>query len=441
MTAFLEHVGIVYLPLCAALLARALHGKRPRSFAACLLSMLWVATTLPILQRFNLWVQWWRFTDGGMRIDGLPLDLYAGWLILWGLFPPLAFPRLAIRWSIAVMAAADLLLMPLCTATLQLRGHTWLWGEAVGLLLVLLPALCLARWTASNTHLRWRSAMQVAISGMLFLYLIPDLALAKPGWGVLLRIPALQLQLGLQVLLLLAIPGISAVWEFAERGNGTPIPYDPPQKLVTSGIYRYLTNPMQTSCALVMLLWAAMLRSLWLMVAVAVAIIYSSGIAWWDEREDLTRRFGDSWLRYRREVHNWRPRWRPFHAGEPARLYIASSCEICSGLRRWLEARRPIGLEIRVAELLPAGSIERMRYDIGDGATVDGVRALGRALEHLDLLWAVAGCALRLPIVWQMTQLLADNSGAGPRKIPHLAAIACALQTTEPGRQKDVATL
>jgi hypothetical protein len=68
------------------------------------------------------------------------------------------------------------------------------------------------------------------------------------------------------------------------------------------------------------------------------------------------------------------------------------------------------------AETLPSGSIRRLRYDPADGTpTVEGVRALGRALEHLHFGWAFCGTALRLPVLWQTIQLLMDASGLGPR--------------------------
>lgn len=59
-----------------------------------------------------------------------------------------------------------------------------------------------------------------------------------------------------------------------------------------------------------------------------------------------------------------------------------------------------------------------MRYDPQDASdTTDGVRAMGRALEHLNLGWAICGTALRLPGVWQLVQLLMDASGLGPRGV------------------------
>jgi len=410
----------VYLPLSAAVIARVVHGPRPRQFAACLLSFLWSVPALLAVQIVNASAGWWSYPIGAFGIHGMPIGCLVGWAVLWGLVPQLAFPRLGIVWVAAIMIDADLVFMPLCGSVVRL-GSQWLVGEAVAVVVVLAPALCIARWTYDNTHLRVRAAMQVATSGMVFLFLLPEIVFALrtgSGWAPLLEEASWRRQIGVQVLLLLAVPGVSAVMEFAEPGLGTPIPYDPPQRLVTSGMYRYCANPMQMSCALVMLIWAAMLRNQWLVYAALMSAIYSAGVARWDEGLDLAERFGDAWKLYRMSVRDWRVRWRPYHAGPEATIYIAASCGPCSEVRRWIEARRPVGLLIVDAETLPAGSINRMRYDPGDGtATVDGVRAMGRALEHLNFGWAFAGAILRLPGVWQSVQLLMDASGLGPREL------------------------
>jgi protein-S-isoprenylcysteine O-methyltransferase Ste14 len=310
-----------------------------------------------------------------------------------------------------------LVAMPLCGAVVRL-GPRWLMGEAVAVVVVLVPALCVARWTREDRCLAIRAGMQVMMAGMWFLFVIPELAFALRlgvGWRALMEMAGWKRQVGLQVLMVMAVPGLGAVMEFAERGLGTPIPYDAPKRLVTSGIYRYVANPMQVSCAMVMLGWAGMLRSGWMAVA---AVVYSAGIAEWDEGQDLAERFGAEWREYRSAVRNWWPRWRPYCAGGAARIYIAASCGPCSELRMWLEARGPVSLEILDAEMLPSGSIRRMRYEVGDGSgAVDGVRAMGRALEHLHLGWAIAGAALRLPVVWWGVQLVMDASGLGPRVV------------------------
>jgi protein-S-isoprenylcysteine O-methyltransferase Ste14 len=411
-----ERAAAIYLPLTAAVLAGWLRGRRPRLFAACLLSMLWTLPTLLILERWNAWAKWWSFPPSAVNFRDMPLELFLGWSVLWGLLPELLFPDLPLAASVAVMVAIDCLLMPLCTASVQLGLH-WFAGEVIGVGLVLLPGLCLARWTRLNVHLSKRAALQLVISAMLFLFLFPEICFAlRPaaGWTPLLAMPGWVRQLALQVILVLALPGIAAVVEFAQSGQGTPIPYDPPIRLVTSGIYRYCANPMQVSCALVMLAWAGLLRNGWLLLAPLVAITYSAGIAEWDETQDLQLRFGQDWLGYRSRVRNWLPRWRPYHAGPPAILYLGRTCLPCSQVRSWLEVRQPLGLRIVDAEALPPGSIRRMRYETATGA-VDGIRAMGRALEHLHLGWALAGAAMRLPGIWQLIQIIMDASGLGPR--------------------------
>jgi protein-S-isoprenylcysteine O-methyltransferase Ste14 len=418
-------IAALYLPLTAAILAAFLRPRRKRLFAACLLSLLWTFPALLILQRINLIANWWTFHPAGPALLGMPLEFYLGWAMLWGLVPQLIFRKLDIPEVIVVMGAFDIWLMPLSAPLLQLQGH-WLYGEAAALALVLAPAFCVARWTLDNTHLRLRGMLQVAISGLLFLFLLPEVAFAlRPTshagsvWTPLIEMRGFPRQAAMQCVLLLAVPGVSAVAEFVERGLGTPIPYDPPQRMVTSGIYRYCANPMQLSCAVVMLLWSWLLRSPWFVLAAAMATLYSAGIAHWDEDRDLSARFGQAWQHYRAAVPAWCLRWRPYHADLPARLYIARTCDPCSEIRQWIEDRHPIGLELIDAETLPEHSVRRLRYDPADGTpAVEGLVAFARALEHLSLGWAYCGITLRLPIVHQVLQLLMDASGLGPRIIP-----------------------
>jgi protein-S-isoprenylcysteine O-methyltransferase Ste14 len=431
-------VAALYLPLAAAVLAALLRPRRQRMFAACLLSLLWTLPALLILQRLNLIANWWTFHPEGPTLVAMPLELYLGWAILWGVVPQLTFRKLDLPEVMVVMGALDLWLMPLTRPLLQLNGH-WLRGEGAALVLVLAPAICIARWTLDNTHLKLRSTLQVVISGLLFLFLLPEVAFAlRPTvnagsvWQPLVHMPGLFRQAAIQLILLLAVPGVSAVAEFAQRGFGTPIPYDPPQRLVTSGIYRYCANPMQLSCTIVMLLWAALLRNPWLVLGAAMCMLYSAGVAHWDEERDLAARFGEAWQHYRTTVPVWRLRWRPYHAGAPARLYIARFCGPCSEIRQWMESRHPIGLEFIDAETLPKGSIRRLRYDPADGTRpVEGLVAFAHALEHLNLAWAYCGLTLRLPVVHQAFQLLMDASGLGPRTLPD----ACARDTPNPDLQ------
>jgi protein-S-isoprenylcysteine O-methyltransferase Ste14 len=435
----------LYLPVALSALACALRTPRVRTVAAPLLSILWTLPTLLILQRLNLHYEWWRFDTHTPCMLGMPVALYLGWAIFWGALPQLAWPKLDVL-SIAIVAFSfDFLGMFHLSPALELNRGTiasgyapaWLVGEAVGIILVLVPAMLLFRWTENATHLGLRATGQVILSGLIFLYLIPELVFelrpAAPGWQPLLAAPPFLRQVWLQILFVFAVPGLSAVQEFVVRGRGTPLPFDPPRRLVVTGIYRYCANPMQFSCAVVMLAEAAMLRSAWLVAAAAMSTVYSVGLAHWDEDVDLAQRFeagpqlpasGTSsnsaspyadWATYRAAVPVWRVRWRPFIAGPPATLYIAASCQTCSGIRAFLKQRNPAGLILCDAESLPVGSIRRLRYSPADAPPDSGVLAFARALEHLNFGWAFCGFLLRLPLIHHAAQLLTDVAGFGPR--------------------------
>jgi protein-S-isoprenylcysteine O-methyltransferase Ste14 len=359
----------------------------------------------------------------------MPIELLAGWMLCWGALPVLLAPRARLAFVVAAAAGFDLLVMPRCAPVISL-GPDWLIGEAIALAICLVPAQLLARWTRDQRHLVGRALLQVSFAASI-LWFVPAIVFrygdahgGGQGWRILLAYDPRWLQIALQVVLIAAVPGVSAVQEFVQRGHGTPIPFDPPRRLVTTGIYAYLANPMQLSAACTLLLWGALLRNAWVASSSVMALIYGVGVAAWDEDRDLAARFGDRWRAYRREVHDWRPRWRPYvdpDAG-PATLYVASTCGPCSDIAAWVQRRRPRGLRIVPAEQHPTRDLWRITYAAPDGLDADGIAALARALEHLHLGWAFAGMVLRLPVIRPCVQRLVDATGGGARHIPRTCA-------------------
>lgn len=154
--------------------------------------------------------------------------------------------------------------------------------------------------------------------------------------------------------------------------------------------------------------------------------------------DGLERRFGGRFHTYRSHVRAWILRWRPFPwpgvddatlggathgegaaSGQAvATLYVAEQCGPCSEVRAWFAARGPVGLAIVAAERHPSRSLTRITYDPGDGSgECVGVAALGRALEHIHLGWALIGMFVRLPGVCEFLQAVTDASGGGPRRV------------------------
>jgi hypothetical protein len=76
--------------------------------------------------------------------------------------------------------------------------------------------------------------------------------------------------------------------------------------------------------------------------------------------------------------------------------------------------------------LHPTRDLKRITYDARDGgADAEGVAAIARALEHLNLGWAAIGWLIRLPGIDRALQLLADASGAEPRLVRRVVADQC----------------
>jgi protein-S-isoprenylcysteine O-methyltransferase Ste14 len=386
-----------------------------------MLATLWNVPMLLALHVLAAFFGWWHFAPGGGALLGLPIDVYLGWMVLWGPLPAIAVPRLPIPWLVGLAVGLDLLYMPRAEPLLAL-GDGWLVGEAAGVLTCLVPAQLVARWTAADRRLGARVVLQVTGFSALLLGVIPIVALEQAGtsWRPLFDRPLWQLSLIAQILALPAILGLSAVQEFAVRGQGTPVPFDPPKRLVTSGPYAYLANPIQAASCLVLVGLAAVLGSGWLALAALIDIVYGAGLAGWHEQQEMRSRFGAEWQVYRRAVRVWWPVWSPYVcAGQPVdELYVDMQCGPCAELGHWLARQRPRGLSIVSAANHPRRELDRLTFRSAiDHHEDDGVAALGRALEHIHLGWAFVGWTLRLPLVRAVAQLLVDASSGGPHRV------------------------
>ena len=99
--------------------------------------------------------------------------------------------------------------------------------------------------------------------------------------------------------------------EFA-RADGTPIPLASPPRLVVSGFYRYVRNPMYVGFLVILAGQALLFGSRGLLWYTAVAwCIGAAGVRWYEE-PTLTRTFGTEYQAYRRGVRAWLPRLRPW---------------------------------------------------------------------------------------------------------------------------------
>jgi protein-S-isoprenylcysteine O-methyltransferase Ste14 len=407
--------------IAVVLTAAACMWRRPRArdVTAAGLGFAW---NVPIVLALHLVAArwgWWRFEAEGGVLLGMPVDLWLVWAWLWGAVPLLACPSVNLIALVAMAFAIDLVLMPAASPVLQL-GPSWLVGEGIALATAFVPGQYLARWTVRDEHLVRRALLQmIAFTGLL-VFIVPAIAIegSASGWVNPIDRPLWQISVFAHLLAIPAVLGMSAVQEFVQRGGGTPVPFDPPRRLVTTGVYAYVRNPMQLSAVLLLVLLGVALGNLWIGAAGLMAHLYSAGLAGWDEDEDLRRRLGEGWTAYRRTVRAWLPRTRPSICdARGARLFVASECGMCQEVARWFAQRHPRGLIIVPAESHPSAALSRITYEASDGLSVSGIEAIARALEHIHLGWAFLAFVLRMPIITPLVQLIVDASGGAPRRI------------------------
>lgn len=394
-------------PVLVAIVLLRYRPPRPPELAALILAVSWNALVLAGVNTAAVRAGWWSFEAEGGAVHGVPVDLLLGWAVLWGAVAVQAVRVLPPPLVVGLAVWIDLAAMPLGEPVLVL-GNGWLTGEAVAVGVALVPGLLLAHWTVTGRRLMLRVAMQAVVASGLMVALpialsrVPD----RPGWA---------LGLVAQLMLVPAALVAAAVWEFARSGRGTPLPYDPPARLVTTGPYAYVRNPMQASMAVSYLLLA--LLDVWFLAGAVVAVAYGAGLAAWHENEQLRTRYGTEWTAYRDTVRPWLPRLRPFPGTRPAVVWIADGCDRCSPVADWIVRRRPVALTLRAAEEHPSG-VRRMTYERADGLRAEGVAAWAHAAGHLHLGWALLGWTLNLPGLDRFARLCGDAFGAGPSARP-----------------------
>lgn len=121
--------------------------------------------------------------------------------------------------------------------------------------------------------------------------------------------------LGWIVVAIGAAIGLPCVWEFAWRGLGTPAPFDPPRKLVISGYYRFVRNPMYVGMGITLLGFALVYphgAAFFLGEFVAAFVLASIFVIAFEEPV-LRRMFGDDYELYCRNVGRWIPRLTPWY--------------------------------------------------------------------------------------------------------------------------------
>ncbi|MDT0157308.1 isoprenylcysteine carboxylmethyltransferase family protein [Microbacterium sp. ARD32] len=164
-----------------------------------------------------------------------------------------------------------------------------------------------------------RTGAQIVIFWGTCLVVVPAvIAIVEWRWGLRVALPVAVPALGGVLLAAASALGVWSAVTMAGRGDGTPLPIATARRLIVSGPYRFVRNPMAVA-GITQGVAVGMLCGSWLVVVYTLcgSLVWNDLIRPWEER-DLVDRFGAPYEAYRDRVSCWIPR-RPRRASGTAR--------------------------------------------------------------------------------------------------------------------------
>jgi protein-S-isoprenylcysteine O-methyltransferase Ste14 len=267
-----------------------------------------VATTDPVL----------------LAVFDVPLFVIASLLVavgvrwaVWIIVPWVALITavMAVYATLTGLAGWGVLLMLAATAGSTAAGLlVWLGRLPTEWLLVGPFSFRPATATTTRAHIT-RSAVQIVVFWGLFLGVIPAIIVFfEQRWNLHLEFPTAVRWGGGILFVAAGALGLWSAYTMSTRGEGTPLPSAMARRLVVTGPYLFVRNPMAIA-GIAQGVSVGLLAGSWLVVVYAL-----SGSLIWNwivrplEEEDLEARFGAEYTAYARAVRCWIPQLRPFRA-------------------------------------------------------------------------------------------------------------------------------
>jgi protein-S-isoprenylcysteine O-methyltransferase Ste14 len=107
----------------------------------------------------------------------------------------------------------------------------------------------------------------------------------------------------------------STITGFIRIGKGTLAPWSPTRKLIITGMYRYVRNPMIIGVFTVLIGESITISSLNILIWAAIFFIINNIYFLIYEEIDLLKKFGDEYSEYKKNVPRWIPRLTPYNPG------------------------------------------------------------------------------------------------------------------------------
>jgi len=381
-------------PLTALIIFSIIKSNHRRARVGTLFAFLYGVGTIFITHQIAIYFGWWQYGGNALMLQGLPVDIWLGGALLFGPVLNLAFPKTApILLTLPIIFGLHGMLF-LSLEPLVFAGPGWFAGTIFVFLIAHIPAIYLARWTTEDRLLPLRAALLAFGFGCLAFGVLPSVVMKAMGgnWG-LDSLSMVKVLMGLPFLMMAFIMGLSAVQMFVIHGEGTPIPLDNTKRLVRTGIYAYITNPMQLCSALSWVIIGFIIGNFWVASSAIMAWVFVMGMVRWHHRHDLLVRFPAGWPEYRKNVPEWRPRWKPWHLDDAELTYDPENKKHMK-LIQFLKNRKALALKYIEKNNGPL-SYQEPR----EAQSFTALSAIGKSLNHINFFWCLFGASILILVL------------------------------------------
>jgi protein-S-isoprenylcysteine O-methyltransferase Ste14 len=132
------------------------------------------------------------------------------------------------------------------------------------------------------------------------------------GWGLGGALAFVPVAAGARLIAAGLAMWAQTVLLFARHGEGTLAPWEPTQKLVVRGPYRYVRNPMISAVIAILIgeaiVYGSVALAAWALAFIALNAVYLPRV----EEPALEARFGADYREYKQNVPRWVPRRTPW---------------------------------------------------------------------------------------------------------------------------------
>ncbi len=151
-----------------------------------------------------------------------------------------------------------------------------------------------------------------ALKSLLWLILVAGLGAGYVPFALLPKSPQVETgffaYLAFPLWLLGGVIVLWCFWDFTFKGHGTPNPSVPPKELVTTGLYRYIRNPIYVGTLTIIIGHFLWFKTIWMLAySVVVFLVFHLFVALYEE-PTLKEKFGMTYENYCKSVPRWIPK-------------------------------------------------------------------------------------------------------------------------------------